>query len=95
MAVKIEDIIRNEGAIPATIAIIDGVIHVGLTNEELIKLSESDALKASRADISYLVSNKKNASTTVAATMLICKMVELKCLLQVVLVEFTLIFKIY
>ena len=39
MAVKIEDIIRNEGAIPATIHIIDGVIHVGLTNEELIKLS--------------------------------------------------------
>lgn len=78
MAVKIEDIIRKEGATPATIAIIDGIIHVGLTNEELIKLSESDALKASRADISYLVANKKTASTTVAATMLICKLVGIK-----------------
>lgn len=78
MANEVEDIIKKEGATPATIAIIDGVIHVGLEPHELTKLSNAEALKASRSDLAYMVSMKKTASTTVAATMMICKMAGIK-----------------
>lgn len=78
MAETVEAIIKKEGATPATIAIIDGVIHVGLEKNELDQLSKSDALKASRSDLSYIVAHKKTASTTVAATMMICKMAGIK-----------------
>lgn len=78
MAEEVEAIIEKEGATPATIAIIDGVIHVGLEKEELETLSQSDALKASRSDLSYIIANKKTASTTVAATMIIAKMAGIK-----------------
>lgn len=78
MAKTVEQIIKKEGATPATIAIIDGLIHVGLEPDELLKLSESEALKASRSDLAYVVSEKKTASTTVAATMMICKMAGIK-----------------
>lgn len=78
MALHVEELIKKEGATPATIAIIEGVIHIGLEHEELIKLSKSDAIKASRSDVSYAVSKKLSASTTVAATMLICKMTGIK-----------------
>ena len=71
-AFEVEKIIREEGAIPATIAIIGGVIKVGLTSEELEYLSvegKENARKCSRRDFAYVLSRKMNGSTTVAGTM--------------------------
>lgn len=79
MARHVEDLIKKEGAIPATIAILDGAIKVGLTDEELVKLAQSkDVLKVSKRDFGYVLSQKKNGATTVSATMLIAKMAGIK-----------------
>lgn len=70
-AKEVEDIIRKNGAVPATIAIIEGKIKIGLSNDELEFLAKSDDIeKASRRDLPYLIANKKNGATTVAATMI-------------------------
>ncbi|MFO1443341.1 pseudouridine-5'-phosphate glycosidase [Bacillus sp. Bva_UNVM-123] len=70
-AKEVEEIIRQNGAVPATIAIIDGIIKIGLSNEELEFLAQSkDVEKASRRDLPFLIANKKNGATTVAATMI-------------------------
>lgn len=72
MARKVEEIIRGEGAVPATIAIIDGTIRVGLSVSELSRLAQDpDVLKVSKPDIAYAVSQKRTGATTVSATMLI------------------------
>ena len=56
---------------PATIAIIDGKIHIGLSDAELEQLGQSkDALKVSRRDLPYVLTSKKLGATTVAATMI-------------------------
>lgn len=69
---RIEQIIRENGSIPATIGIINGRIKVGLTQPELEQLGTSNHVeKASRRDLPYLVSRHASAGTTVAATMLI------------------------
>lgn len=68
---EVEEIIRENGAVPATIAILDGKIKIGLSDEELEYLGKSkDVEKASRRDLPYLLSAKKNGATTVAATMI-------------------------
>lgn len=70
-AKEVEEIIRKNGAVPATIAIINGKIKIGLSDEELEILAQSKEVeKASRRDLPYLVANKKNGATTVAATMI-------------------------
>ncbi|KAB2331915.1 pseudouridine-5'-phosphate glycosidase [Bacillus mesophilum] len=70
-AKEVEDIIRQGGAIPATIAILDGKIKIGISDEELEFLATSnDIEKASRRDLPYLIATKKNGATTVAATMI-------------------------
>ncbi|EWG13152.1 pseudouridine-5'-phosphate glycosidase [Cytobacillus firmus] len=70
-AKEVEDIIRKNGAVPATIAILNGKIKIGLSDEELEFLAQSrDVEKASRRDLPYLVAKKKNGATTVAATMI-------------------------
>lgn len=69
-ALKIEDIVKNNGAVPATIAIINGKIKIGLNNSEIeILAKEKNILKASRRDIPVIVSQRLNAATTVSATM--------------------------
>ncbi|MCL9682708.1 pseudouridine-5'-phosphate glycosidase [Legionella maioricensis] len=69
-AIEVETIIRNQGAIPATIALYHGKIHIGLTKKTMEHLAEDKAvIKASRRDIAYVLSRKMTASTTVAATM--------------------------
>ncbi len=79
MAKHVEDIIKNEGAVPATIAIINGVIKVGLTPDELTDLAkEKNVLKVSKRDFGYVVSKKMTGATTVSATMLIANMVGIK-----------------
>jgi pseudouridine-5'-phosphate glycosidase/pseudouridine kinase len=68
----IEQIIREHGSIPATIAILNGRIKVGLTQIEFEQLGSSKNVeKASRRDLPYLISRQASAGTTVAATMLI------------------------
>jgi pseudouridine-5'-phosphate glycosidase len=69
-AQEVEHIIRDAGAVPATIAIIDGKICVGLTTEQLELLGSSpDAMKVSRRDLPYVLARKRLGATTVAATM--------------------------
>ena len=75
MARSVEDEIRARGAVPATIAVIDGRLKIGLSKEELDQLAEvKDALKISRADIAFAISQRKTAGTTVAATMIVARM---------------------
>jgi len=67
----VEQIIRDGGAVPATIAVIDGKIRVGLTEEQLELLGQSpEAMKVSRRDLAYALSQNKLGATTVAATMI-------------------------
>lgn len=67
---EVQQIVRDHGAVPATIAIMDGKIKIGLTDEELERFGDSKGVvKASRRDISYLIATKKPGATTVAASM--------------------------
>lgn len=72
-ATQVEETVRKNGAIPATIVILKGVVHVGLDPEILKDISEhkSDFIKCSTRDIPYALMKQKNGSTTVAATMFI------------------------
>lgn len=71
MAQKTEGIIRENGAIPATIAIIDGKIQVGLDEEQLELLATAeDVAKVSRRDLAQVLATKKLGATTVATTMI-------------------------
>ena len=71
MASKVEAIIREGGAIPATVAIMDGAFRAGLTSTELGRLAETgmQAAKASRRDVAALLTSGQTAGTTVATTM--------------------------
>ena len=76
VAREVEEIVRQNGAIPATIAILDGSIHIGLEDVELKKLAKTrDVVKVSRADIAFTIANGKTGATTVAATMIVAKSV--------------------
>jgi pseudouridine-5'-phosphate glycosidase len=75
MAQSVDAIIRKEGAIPATAAVIDGELKLGLTEQETERLArEQGVMKLSRRDIPYAVATKKTGATTVAATMIIAEM---------------------
>jgi len=68
---QVEDVIRIEGAVPATIAVIGGRIRVGLTDAELQQLAQApDAMKLSRRDLPYAIATGRLGATTVAATMI-------------------------
>ena len=68
---EVEQIIRDGGAVPATIAIIDGKICIGLSDAQLEQLGNTEGvLKVSRRDLPYVLSQKKLGATTVAATMI-------------------------
>jgi pseudouridylate synthase len=70
-AIQIENVVRSEGAIPATIAILNGVPHVGLDQKQLYGLAkyQHTVKKASTRDIAYCMAQGHTASTTVASTM--------------------------
>lgn len=69
VAREVEEIIRAVGAVPATIAILDGKIHAGLESEQLDRIANEDGVvKASTRDLAVLAATKKSAATTVAAT---------------------------
>lgn len=70
-AKEVEQIIHHNGAVPATIGIMDGKIKIGLTNEELEKFATSKKVeKVSRRDLPYILSTGKIGATTVSATMI-------------------------
>lgn len=69
VAREVESIIRQKGAVPATIAIIDGVAHIGLSDAELVAIAMRDDIsKASSRDLAIIAAMGKSAATTVAAT---------------------------
>ncbi|MGN0995997.1 MAG: pseudouridine-5'-phosphate glycosidase [Candidatus Ventricola sp.] len=72
---EVERIIREEGAVPATMAIIDGRLKAGLTEEELERMCRAEGVvKASRRDLPIVVANRMTAATTVATTMILANM---------------------
>jgi len=75
-ALNVEQVIRDNGAVPATIAIIGGQLKVGLTKEEINYLGKKglDVIKCSRRDLPIVVAKKLDGATTVATTMIIAKM---------------------
>ena len=78
-ALAVEQTVRDNGAIPATIAIINGKCCVGLTSEEIELFGkEKDVWKVSLRDMPYVVSQKLFGATTVAATMRIAAMAGIK-----------------
>lgn len=71
MARQVEEDIRAAGATPATIAVLDGVLHIGLEPARLEQLAQTDgALKLSRADLAVALATGATGATTVAATMI-------------------------
>lgn len=76
---KVEEVVRKEGAVPATLAIMDGKLKVGLTEEELMVMCKAENVaKASRRDIATYIATKQTAATTVATTMLIASLAHIK-----------------
>lgn len=70
-ALHVEHLIRKEGAVPATVAILNGVIRVGLSKAEIELLgSTENVIKTSRRDFPFVLSRKLNGATTVAGTMI-------------------------
>lgn len=69
VAREVEEIVRSRGAIPATIAILDGKVHIGLTDDQLVDIANRDDIaKASSRDLAIIAASGKSAATTVAAT---------------------------
>lgn len=75
-ALKVEQIIRDNGAVPATIAILGGRLKAGLTPDEIEYLGKKgqEVIKASRRDLAVLVARKADGATTVTTTMMIAHM---------------------
>lgn len=71
VAQKVEQEVRSNGAVPATIAVLNGVLKIGLTQNELSELASFEApRKLSRADLAICMAQKASGATTVAATMI-------------------------
>lgn len=78
-ALKCEEEIRKAGGEPYTIGILDGKIKIGLSRDEIEYLGKTmHAVKVSRRDLPYVVEKGLNGSTTVAATMILAKMANIK-----------------
>lgn len=78
VALEVEECVRKAGAVPATIAIINGIPKIGISKEDLFILANNDTsnpsttvIKASRRDLAYACTNKLHAATTVASTMIL------------------------
>ncbi|RAZ89843.1 pseudouridine-5-phosphate glycosidase [Mesorhizobium hawassense] len=79
MAAKVEKIIIDGGAVPATVAVVNGRIKIGLSDGERESLAMTgDAMKLSRADIGFAVAQARTGGTTVAATMIAAHMAGIK-----------------
>lgn len=71
----VEDTLRNHGAVPATIAVMGGHVHIGLTGAELDALGQAKSvMKLSRADLAACLATGQTGATTVAATMICARL---------------------
>ncbi|MCT4604727.1 MAG: pseudouridine-5'-phosphate glycosidase [Marinisporobacter sp.] len=76
---EVEEIVRKNGAIPATIGILNGRLKVGLNDEELEYMGKGDdILKTSRRDLPFVIAKELNGATTVASTMIIAALAGIK-----------------
>ena len=75
----VEKTVRDNGATPATIAVINGTVHIGLETKQLETLSKvKTSEKLSRSDLAICLAKKQTGSTTVAATMILANFVGIK-----------------
>lgn len=74
-AIRVENTIRKNGALPATIALLDGKMKAGLSEDEISRIGKlgRQVAKVSRRDIPFLLANKKAGATTVASTMIVAE----------------------
>ncbi|MCR1933430.1 pseudouridine-5'-phosphate glycosidase [Clostridium tepidum] len=79
-ALNVEKIVRDKGVVPATIAILNGKLKVGLTKDEIEYLGKKgrDVIKTSRRDIPFILAKKLDGATTVASTMIIASLAGIK-----------------
>ena len=72
-ALEVEDVVRQNGAVPATVAVLAGIPHVGLTKAQLHDIATKGlkVKKTSRRDLAYVMARQLDGSTTVSATMLL------------------------
>ena len=78
-ALAVEEVIRKNGAVPATIGILAGRIKIGLTKEEIEYMAHAEnVLKVSRRDLPYVIARKLDGATTVAGTMIAAHMAGIK-----------------
>ena len=75
-ASAVENTVREAGAVPATIAVLNGTLKVGLSANEIRHIGERgpDVIKCSRRDLPFVITHKEDGATTVAATMIIAAM---------------------
>lgn len=79
MARNVEQIIRQQGAVPATIAMMNGKIKIGLSEEDLLALAQAkDVVKVSRRDMADVIAKHKTGATTVASTMICAALAGIK-----------------
>ncbi len=80
-ALRLEAVVRQAGAVPATCAIVDGRLRAGLSEEEIERFAQKgrSIAKASRRDLGYLLSRGLDGATTVAATMIIAHLAGIRC----------------
>lgn len=89
VAQEVEEIVRAHGATPATIAILNGVVHIGLESDQLLEIANRDDIsKASIRDLAIISASRLSAATTVAATSHIARLAGIQSLQQVDSVEF-------
>jgi len=78
-ALKVERDVRDHGAVPATIAVIAGRVKVGLSESDLERIARgSDVMKLSRFDLPHAVAAGRDGATTVAATMLLARLADIR-----------------
>jgi len=75
-AIRVEQVVRDNGALPATIAILAGRLKVGLNTDEIEQIGKAgpDVIKCSRRDLPFVIAREKDGATTVAATMILAAM---------------------
>ena len=74
-ALAVEDVIRGNGAVPATIGILNGRIKIGMTKEEIEYMAHAEnVMKVSRRDLPLVISRKMDGATTVSGTMIAAHM---------------------
>lgn len=78
-ALAVEQAIRDNGALPARIALLNGKLHIGLSREETTRLSQhSDSAKVGARDLGWALATGKSAGTTVSASLIACQQVGIK-----------------